>query len=214
MSSCLVIGASKQIYRDGRYDHDYMICADGGLDSALALGLSPDVVIGDGDSSHITTKTIIDTRIERITLPREKDETDLEAAVRLGLDRGFKDFCLTGCTGGRLDHFLSALFLLEFLAENNAKGRIADADNEIILYSAPVLFSPPHGFRYFSVIPLDETLRGVCVSGAKYGLENATLKRGASLPVSNEFLPGTAAKIEIGQGKAFVIRSEREHYAT
>ena len=51
--------------------------------------------------------------MECVSLPAEKDWTDLQAAYELAAARGAKEILLTGCTGGRQDHHLSALELLE-----------------------------------------------------------------------------------------------------
>ena len=65
----------------------------------------------------------------------------------------------------------------------------------------------PAQFRYFSLIPLDPVLAGVDIRGAKYPLQNATVRRDDSLCVSNEAL-GQAVEIRIAHGQAFLIFSK------
>ena len=60
-----------------------VICADGGLRSALAAGLHPQILVGDGDSGGTPRA---DLRF--VPLRREKDFSDAHAAVRLALEEG------------------------------------------------------------------------------------------------------------------------------
>ena len=46
---------------------------------------------------------------EIVRLPAEKDDTDMVAALRLGLARGYRDFRLYGAAGGRIDHTIANL---------------------------------------------------------------------------------------------------------
>ena len=200
--TCLIIGASGNVYAGGPYD--YIICADGGLASAARLGLKPDLLIGDMDSLEGPRAAV-----KTITLPAEKDFSDLEAGVKHGLSMGCADLSLTGCTGGRQDHFLAALFLLKHISGAGARGRIIDDDNEIMFYDRPLTLAAPLGFKYFSVIPISAALSGVTITGAKYPLNKARVARSASLALSNEPVPGAAASIEIGRGEAVIVLSGR-----
>lgn len=60
-----------------------IICADKGLDHALAAGLTPDMIVGDFDSANSMPPEGI--RVIR-TIP-EKDDTDTILGLR-GRDRG------------------------------------------------------------------------------------------------------------------------------
>ena len=59
-------------------------------------------------------------------------------------------------------------------------------------------------FKYISLMPCSEIVRGVTTSGLKYPLENATLLQSSSYGISNEFYNNTA-KITIKEGLLFVI---------
>lgn len=203
MSVCVVVGSSPEVYWDGRVVPDMVLCADGGLHTAFRLGLKPDVWIGDADSS------VPVPGVKAVALPKEKDYTDTEACLRYGLNHGMGDFILIGCTGGRLDHFLGNVNLLEFLAERGARGVIINDDNEISFYVSPVEFPSPHHYRYVSILPLDRELSGVSIHGVKYPLREAVLERASSYSVSNEPLPLETVRISIERGSAVIVRSER-----
>ena len=74
-----------------------IIAADGGYDHIKKAGIVPDIIIGDMDSLDDKSKTDVSclhNDIEIYRLPVEKDDTDMLAAIRIGLDKGYKDFII------------------------------------------------------------------------------------------------------------------------
>lgn len=206
----LIIGAAP--WQDGRFltpylaGKDWMVfCADGGYANAKAAGLEPDFLIGDWDSGE---KPALD--VPCVTLPVEKDMTDLQAAMDEALSMGVTELLLCGCTGGRLDHTVSNLLLLEWLAERGGQGMVVDEDNEVRLLTPGVcrLEDRPH-YHYLSLVPLDHKISGVTLKGTKYPLERAELSRGDTLSISNE-PKNPVLEITIGSGRALLIRSQKE----
>ena len=105
MKRCIILGSAP--VEDGgifdRFDAQdaFLICADGGMDTARKYGIHPDLLIGDFDSMQGS----LPDGIETIRLKPEKDDTDLLAAVREGLQRGYREYILLGALGGeRFDH--------------------------------------------------------------------------------------------------------------
>lgn len=183
-----------------------VICADGGVKNALAAGLRPDVVIGDWDSGGAPVEGA-----ENLSLPVEKDLTDLQAALEQALQRGWRKALLCTCMGGpRLDHTASNLTILEWFRERGGEGMILDQDSEVRLLSDESVTLPltPH-YHYFSLIPLDRHIHGVTIQGAKYPLDHTELVRGDTLSVSNEPLNGPVT-VSIASGRVLLIRSQRE----
>lgn len=179
-----------------------VFCADGGVRSARSAGLEPDYLIGDWDSGGAP-----EPGIPCVTLPPEKDMTDLQAAAAQAMALGARELLLCGCTGGRLDHTAANLNLLEAIRSHGVQAMIADEENEVRLLDGETLTlknDPP--LRYLSLIPLDRVLSGVCLRGVKYPLENAVLRRGDTLSVSNEFAAVEAVVI-VGSGRGLLIRS-------
>lgn len=206
----LIIGAAP--WQDGRFltpylaGKDWMVfCADGGYANAKAAGLEPDFLIGDWDSGE---KPALD--VPCVTLPVEKDMTDLQAAMYEALSMGVMELLLCGCTGGRLDHTVSNLLLLEWLAERGGQGMVVDEDNEVRLLTPGVyrLEDRPH-YHYLSLVPLDHKISGVTLKGTKYPLERAELSRGDTISISNE-PKNPVLEITIGSGRALLIRSQKE----
>lgn len=205
----LIVGAAP--WRDGRFLRPYLdgaawtvFCADGGYANAVSAGLQPDFLIGDWDSGE---RPALD--VPCVTLPAEKDVTDLQAAMDQALSMGITELLLCGCTGGRLDHTASNLLLLEWLAERGGSGMIVDEDNEVRLLCPGVYqVADLPRYHYLSLIPLDRKVTGVTLRGTKYPLDRADLTRGDTLSISNE-PAAPAAEITIASGRALLIRSQR-----
>lgn len=195
-------------------DRALIYCADGGLHPAAGLGLEPDFLIGDFDSLT-RTNPAQDLKMDKagkaakiIALPAEKDETDLFACALDGLNSGITTFLLVNCTGGRLDHFMGALAVLEYLADHGAKGIIIDLQNEITLMGpGSRTINKDSRYPYLSLIPLDERLAGVSLVGFKYPLVHAEVLRKNGLGISNEVIEDKA-HITLGEGRAILIRSK------
>lgn len=81
-----------------------IVAADSGFDTALALNVKPDLIVGDFDSS-INSEKIED--FPHIKAPKDKDESDMELAL-MNIKGGYD---LLGGGEGRLDH-LMAIFSL------------------------------------------------------------------------------------------------------
>ena len=89
-----------------------VICADGGTLCAQAAGFRAEVYVGDSDSGGVPP-----AGARQVLLPAEKDLTDLQAAYQCARDGGFRRMVFTACTGGRQDHHLANLQLLETALE-------------------------------------------------------------------------------------------------
>ena len=66
---------------------DLVIAADAGFDYLNDLGLRADVVLGDFDSV-----ISYDLPSDSLRYPKEKDDTDMMLALKLGLERGYTEF--------------------------------------------------------------------------------------------------------------------------
>ena len=97
-------------------EQDFVIAADGGLAHTQALGIIPDAVLGDFDSLGYTPEGAH-------VFPVEKDDTDAMLAVRLGLEKGFREFWFYGAMDGpRLDHTVANFQALAFLRSHTPTG--------------------------------------------------------------------------------------------
>ncbi|MDX1373278.1 MAG: thiamine diphosphokinase, partial [Nitrososphaeraceae archaeon] len=82
---------------------NYLICADGGANSAVKLGLIPDLIIGDMDSIAKETINHFEGKSRIVKLKRQND-TDVEKAIKYAIKNKYKEVLLLGAAGDRLDH--------------------------------------------------------------------------------------------------------------
>jgi thiamine pyrophosphokinase len=179
-------------------EDDFIICADGGLRHAEKMNVTPNLTVGDFDS----WKGELHGEVMRFN--PEKDYTDTHIAVREALERGFYDITLLGCTGTRLDHTISNIGLLEYIAKRGGKGVLVNEKNTVTVITKEAEFEGEKG-EYISIIPIGEA-EGVSIKNLKYSLDNAVLRFEESLAVSNEFI-GDTAKIDVKKGSLIVIKS-------
>lgn len=182
---------------------DFYIGVDGGVKHLQNLNIVPDLLIGDFDS--IEDLNTFGT-IEKITLDSDKDFTDGERAVNYVIENNFDKVYIFGAIGGRFDHVLSNIFILDKLLEAAIQGIVVDEKNIIYLIDHKINIQPD-GMDYFSIIPLTEKITNVQIIGARYEVHGETFHRASSYGVSNEFIDQEVT-ISFDQGKALVIKSK------
>ena len=184
---------------------DYIVCADG-VDVANMYGIRPDCVIGDFDSTNTSNR--LDCLY--ITLPSDKNLTDTEAAINHAIELGITDITIYGGIGGRLDHTLGNVGLLEKYLGKLEHLEFIDGKNSMQLLDSEVcssaMLTPDSSYKYFSLIPLDSTAEGVTITGAKYCLDNVSISRPSTLCISNE-ISCSNAHISVRSGKVLLVRS-------
>ena len=173
------------------------IAADGGLRHTHALGLNPDVILGDFDSLGYVPE---DSRV----FPVEKDDTDAMLAVRLGLQQGCGWFELYGALDGpRLDHTIANFQTLAFLATHGARGALIGRDYIATVLKGESISFPAEAAGILSLFCLGASAR-VTIEGLHYPLENGTLTPDFPLGVSNQFA-GKPARITVHDGLVLAL---------
>ena len=183
---------------------DYVIAADRGFDSLAAYGVMPDLAVGDFDSlGHRPHHPNV------IQLPAEKDDTDMVFALRKGLELGYRRFVLLGGVGGRLEHTLGNLQLLDWLARQGAQGFLAgEKTAATAIRDGGRLTFPREIQGTLSIFCNSGTAQGVTLRGLKYPLERRTLTGDLPLGVSNQFL-GEPAQVSVERGSLLLLWEER-----
>jgi thiamine pyrophosphokinase len=184
-----------------------VICADGGIRHALALGLKPALVLGDFDSAGaelIAQTEANGVPVERV--PVEKDETDTHLALAEAVRRGAGEVVLVGGTGDRLDHTFSNMLLLPGVT-GSVTVTIVDSKNVIrLLRPGGRLTVKAKPGSYLSLLPLSPEAKGVVAEGVKWPLDGATLRWGQSLGVSNQIVEDEAF-VAVREGFLLVIQA-------
>lgn len=185
---------------------DLIIAADAGYLTAKALGVTPDILLGDFDTLGVEN---IPDGIECLRVPAEKDDTDTQLAVKVAIERGAWEIVIVGGLSGRLDHTLSTLSILEDLwkrKEGRIYATLTDGKNRVRYIRGSGAILPRSQYRYFSLIAADDIVKGVTLEGCKYPLKNGRISRRHQWAVSNE-IEGNCALIEISRGGVWVIES-------
>ena len=184
---------------------DLRIAADGGYATMRALGLRPEVLVGDFDSlSDEALAAAAAAGVEIVRLPVRKDETDAEAAAALALARGCAAVDLLGAFGGALDHELGNVAVLRRLARRGAAARLLAPALSVAVLRAPsraTLSSPP-GTRV-SLLSLSESTV-VTLTGLEYPLAKGVLQADACLGVSNA-VRRAGAWVEVFEGEVLAV---------
>ncbi len=177
---------------------DYSIAADGGLVHTQALGLTPNMILGDFDSlGYVPEGSTV--------FPVEKDDTDAMLAVKKGLELGYRDFLLYGSLDGpRLDHSVANFQTLQYLADRGATGLLVGKTQIVTVVKDGKISFPAGKEGIVSVFCMGTDAHGVTIRGLKYALEKGTLTAGFPLGVSNHFT-GQAAEISVENGSLLVI---------
>ncbi|MGE5632908.1 MAG: thiamine diphosphokinase [Caulobacteraceae bacterium] len=185
---------------------DYVICADGGTRHAYNMNITPDIIMGDMDSSDVSyIKYYEEKGVSLKKYSPDKDKTDTQLCLEYALEFS-SEVVLLGATGSRIDHMLANISLLMLGLEKNIKVSMADDKNRIYLIKDSIMLSGAKG-DYFSLIPFTGNVEGVCTEGAHYELHDALMEQGSSYGVSNYF-EGDTVKVSIKKGYMLVIKSE------
>lgn len=201
----MIIGASPIL--DGRVFQEFdpkdyfVICADGGYETALKLGLVPDLVVGDFDSAQKRPPASLRT----LVLPVEKDVTDTMFAALKGLAKGLRDFVLLGCLGGpRFDHSLASIETLLYLRDHGAWGFLADERTKVFLLREEKLRITKLKGATVSVFPYGCPTCTVSYTGLQYPLTRGSLTVGGLLMGVSNSITADDAEIKVHSGTALV----------
>lgn len=186
---------------------DLVVAADSGVDSAFALGLHPDVVIGDLDSvSASGLARVRESNVTVIQSPTDKDLTDTELALAHLLTVGARHATVLSPGGGRLDHshgLLAALANPTLAAI--AVEAIIDTAHVTVLHGADTRSIPLRGSHLTALHAMNGVARGVTTSGFRWNLTNEDLAPWVSRGVSNEMV-APVAEVSVDHGALIVVQ--------
>jgi thiamine pyrophosphokinase len=162
---------------------DLFIGVDGGTRTWLALGHKPHMAVGDWDSFTGAEAREKLTTLHHLTLPVDKDRSDLFFAASVALNAEATQLHCLGVTAGRPDHHLATVMDLANLASGESGVKL----DQVSAYSpegdyhflSPLIPrwrescpSPPPGAGFGG----GGQGRGLSLKGFKYPLKNGELR--------------------------------------
>jgi len=171
---------------------DFILCADGGTRHALALGLTPNVVIGDLDSvTKEERKKMKELDVEIIQHPTDKNETDLELAIDYALTLNPNQILILAALGGRMDQTLANIALISNSSLVTHNLRITDGVEEIFFCRDHAQVIGRSG-DIVSLIPWQGEVTGVFTENLRWHLHHETLYPDKTRGISNEMTADVA----------------------
>lgn len=186
---------------------DCIICCDGGMHHAKALGITPDYIVGDFDS--VRPEVLEEYRNMGISIrqfPTHKNETDMQLGMLLALELGAMELVLIGGIGDRFDHTLANAHLLLYLLKKGVRGILVNEKNRVELIDHEVTLHGQAG-DLVSTIPLSMLVEGVTLEGLEYPLVDYDLALDDKLVAVSNVMIGTEAKVKIRKGYLFVMQT-------
>lgn len=200
----ILLGGELQVtdrLRDAISDSRF-IAADGGMRHAAALGVVPELWVGDFDSTPTDLAGAF-AAVPRQPYPAAKASTDGEIAVSEAIARGAKRLILAGALAGeRSDHAIQHLLYAVSLAEQGYDVLLTSGGEEAVpLIAGKIeLDLPPDSL--FSVPGFSE-LRGLTIENARYPLADFHLPFGSSRTISN--VANGKVRFSLLSGRAIVL---------
>ncbi len=180
---------------------DILIAADKGLLNAEKFGIKADIIVGDFDSLKYTP-----SGENVIKHPKMKDETDLILAVDTGIKKGYKNFKIFGCLGGRLDQTYATIQTAEYIKEKNGYSEIyGNNEKIIILHQGETIHYDKNEKGVISVFSYSKSAN-ISINGLLYELNDKEIYNSYPLGVSNEF-NHSPATITVNKGKILIIQN-------
>lgn len=171
--------------------------ADAGYLLAEKFGVTPERILGDFDSADKPKEQ------EVLLYPSEKDQTDSELALDLAIREGYREIWMIAPFGGRLDHTIANLCLLEQAALRGVRLKLYDGENFAFLLNEGDYTFQTH-YHYLSFFPWKGTAT-ISLSGVKYPVDHYELRTEYPIGVSNQPSNTTIPQIQIHKGSVLCI---------
>ncbi len=179
-----------------------VVAADSGYDRARCHGIEVDVLIGDLDS--ITSDGLSHAHemgVEVFRLPRQKNQTDLEAAISHACGLPVTELVIVASLTGRADHALGVVAAIGADWGLPVRAVIDEALGWVVRSRLDLTL--PIGTTV-SLIPLGGSALRVTTSGLAYRLDHETLRWDRARGVSNEVL-NPKVSVEVGYGVVLLL---------
>ena len=206
MGTCALVGAvdfnaEDFSARQAAGEFDFVIAVDAGFTHLEALGVLPDMAVGDFDSLGSVPQC---RRVSRH--PVKKDKSDMELAMEKALFWDNDNLIVYGALSGRLDHTVANLQLFARYSEQGATVTGVGDAFAVRFVTGPDAFLLPEGLGAgtVSVFSASDVARGVIESGLEYPVNDETLTNRTTRGLSNELM-GERATVAVEEGTLMVF---------
>ncbi len=206
MKKCIILANGKAPSKSvvnylKKIGYSFLICADGGADSAKKIGITPDCIMGDFDSVKDETLKFFKDKSQVINIKRQND-TDVEKCLKFAIKKKYSEAILLGATGDRLDHsFCNMGIVIKFF--DKIKVRIISDKSILSPYKGNIELSSVKG-ETISLYGFNDKTK-ITSKGLKYPLNRTALPFGKRESTSNVAVK-KSIQLKIDGGIIFVIR--------
>lgn len=210
--NCILIGAGDLTVSEIPIgENDLCIAVDAGYEYCKLLEITPDYILGDfdsiGEKEAENVAQIAKTEEDKvIILPVEKDDTDMLAAIKLGLEKGYQSYRIYGGMGGRVEHTIANIQCLLYLKEHDAVGYLMDGTGMILVAQDEEISFQDSMEGYMSLFSLGDKAV-VSIENMKYPLDECEITNSFPIGISNEFILGEKGKVTVHKGAVVMIVS-------
>jgi thiamine pyrophosphokinase len=182
-----------------------IICADSGASYLYAVGMIPEVIIGDMDSLDPDILSYFEEKGSKIIKhPETKDETDTQLALNYAVHASPDEIYIFGAFGSRIDHTMANLSILISCAKRGIKVKLIDEWCEAFVVTDEYVIEGDVG-QTVSLLPFSDIVTGITLKGFEYSIDNGVMEIGNPYGVSNR-LKEERGTITVHSGNLIVIR--------
>lgn len=167
---------------------NFLAAVDGGYATCQKFKFMPGIVLGDFDSLGYEPSDI-----NCFVYPKDKDESDLELALKKLYSDGYRKFRVFGALGARLDHTIAAIRACAIASSRGCDVEMYGIAETIVFLSGEGYFEKADLSGYttkkpatVSLMPVISPCKGLSIRGLKYEADDADIDASGSLCLSNE----------------------------
>ena len=193
-------------------DAGLIVAADAGACWLDELGVTPDLLVGDLDSTG--SQLVERLSAAGVTIEQhaaDKDESDAELALARAVELGAETIVILGALSGeRLDHELANLLLLADPAWNGRDIRIVRGTTTVrVLHGGQSLELQGRPGDMVTLLPVSGDAQGVTTDGLRYPLADEELRFGRSRGLSN-VVERAGASVWLKSGTLLVVEIQQQ----
>lgn len=208
VKKCIIIsGAPDDDYAFLKENIDtsaYIIAADSGYQKLLKIGITPNLILGDFDSSP---KPDVQCDIE--VLPCEKAYSDTFECVKFAVDKGYNHISIFGAIGSRMDHTYANILCLDYCRKNGVFCEIVNGKNRLSLIEGKKEIKKEYeNFSLFAYLTdcKEVRIKGAYYTAGFYNLDALDINLGDQFALSN-FVNDEKCEISLKKGVLLLIES-------